>query len=147
MSICCETHCCVVHGCKYGEEDCPVVSGTIKQKYLCERCNDEGYQDIPKTNVGYHELLWMPCSINGLPEGMTWREWLRELLIDCVINEDFGHMKLNVNRCDWRRPMAEDMSMINPDIFDSHGSIVKAEFNETYRNLICVLMRDQWGDY
>lgn len=33
-----ETHCCVHHGCKYGNEDCPVFSGEIIQKYGCEDC-------------------------------------------------------------------------------------------------------------
>lgn len=33
-----ETHCCAKHGCKYGDEDCPVVIGFIKQKYDCEDC-------------------------------------------------------------------------------------------------------------
>lgn len=41
------SHCCKWHGCKYGDPDCPVVSGEVEQKYLCEDCyvdlNDEGY--------------------------------------------------------------------------------------------------------
>ena len=35
------THCCFEHGCKYGEENCPVVLGYIKQDYPCESCGDE----------------------------------------------------------------------------------------------------------
>jgi len=31
-----ETHCCLLHGCKYGNEDCPVVNKIIVQEYLCE---------------------------------------------------------------------------------------------------------------
>jgi len=31
-----ETHCCKRHGCKYGDEDCPVELGLIKQRYKCE---------------------------------------------------------------------------------------------------------------
>lgn len=31
-------HCCVHHGCKYGEEDCPVVSGVMQQRSPCEHC-------------------------------------------------------------------------------------------------------------
>ena len=31
-------HCCVMHGCKYGDEDCPVVSLNIEQSYPCEEC-------------------------------------------------------------------------------------------------------------
>lgn len=33
------THCCIVHGCKYGDKDCPVVLGKALQEYLCEDCD------------------------------------------------------------------------------------------------------------
>jgi len=33
------THCCVVHGCKYGDDDCPVANGKMQQTYPCESCN------------------------------------------------------------------------------------------------------------
>jgi hypothetical protein len=32
------THCCVIHGCKYGDTDCPVTLGTVSQVYHCEFC-------------------------------------------------------------------------------------------------------------
>ena len=33
-------HCCIMHGCKYGDgEFCPVKDGTKRQSYLCESCN------------------------------------------------------------------------------------------------------------
>jgi len=36
------THCCSIHGCKYGNNsNCPVYLGIIKQDYPCEECNDE----------------------------------------------------------------------------------------------------------
>ena len=43
------THCCKWHGCKYGDPDCPVVSGEVEQEYLCEDCdyyleNEEHYR-------------------------------------------------------------------------------------------------------
>ena len=34
-------HCCKVHGCKYGEEDCPVVLGKVKQTHPCMDCDTE----------------------------------------------------------------------------------------------------------
>lgn len=40
-----QTHCCIIHGCKYGDEDCPVVSGEIKQAYPCEYCSDENEEN------------------------------------------------------------------------------------------------------
>jgi len=31
-------HCCYEHGCKYGDEDCPVETGRKPQSFLCEYC-------------------------------------------------------------------------------------------------------------
>jgi hypothetical protein len=33
------THCCVIHGCKYSDFECPVSNEKIKQDYPCEDCN------------------------------------------------------------------------------------------------------------
>lgn len=38
-------HCCKVHGCKYGEEDCPVTNEIVVQHSLCERCKEERRQE------------------------------------------------------------------------------------------------------
>lgn len=40
-----ESHCCEYHGCKYGDEDCPVASGQLKQLYPCEECREEDPKD------------------------------------------------------------------------------------------------------
>ena len=34
------SHCCKWHGCKYGDEDCPVVLGQVEQLYPCDFCDD-----------------------------------------------------------------------------------------------------------
>lgn len=34
-------HCCKIHGCKYGESDCPVVLEKVEAKYSCEWCQEE----------------------------------------------------------------------------------------------------------
>lgn len=36
-------HCCLQHFCKYGDEDCPVSNGILKQEYPCESCEEEFY--------------------------------------------------------------------------------------------------------
>jgi hypothetical protein len=41
-------HCCVLHGCKYGEHDCPVTSGIVRQKYTCQCCFEEGIYTMEK---------------------------------------------------------------------------------------------------
>jgi hypothetical protein len=35
------THCCNIHGCKYGDPSCPVESGEIIQTYPCEQCEND----------------------------------------------------------------------------------------------------------
>lgn len=35
-------HCCLLHGCKYGESDyCPVAGGIVEQDYECEQCYED----------------------------------------------------------------------------------------------------------
>ena len=34
-------HCCKWHGCKYGDDDCPVYNGKVEQLYICEDCDWE----------------------------------------------------------------------------------------------------------
>ena len=38
-------HCCLKHGCKYGDRDCPVATGKQEQSSHCETCGlvAEGY--------------------------------------------------------------------------------------------------------
>ena len=35
-------HCCFKHGCKYGDNDCPVELGIKIQSFVCEWCYEEG---------------------------------------------------------------------------------------------------------
>lgn len=35
------SHCCPIHGCKYGDEDCPVVAGKAEAEHQCEDCSEE----------------------------------------------------------------------------------------------------------
>ena len=40
-------HCCIEHGCKYSNPDCPVANRKIKQSGACESCGleSDGYFD------------------------------------------------------------------------------------------------------
>lgn len=62
-----ETHCCETHGCKYGDEDCPVVLGIVKQKYECESCLDEQshwqlFSENPPEKNGYYLFSNPNCT-------------------------------------------------------------------------------------
>jgi len=34
------THCCALHGCKYGHKDCPVEMKLVSQEFPCIECPD-----------------------------------------------------------------------------------------------------------
>lgn len=40
------THCCALHGCKYGDHDCPVTNALASQVYMCEECESEVVKPI-----------------------------------------------------------------------------------------------------
>ena len=54
------THCCKWHGCKYGDPDCPVVTGKVKQVYLCEDC----YESLKEEDY----YRWVVKIINEIKE-------------------------------------------------------------------------------
>lgn len=41
-----KTHCCIIHGCKYGDPNCPVVNGSVKQEYICEYCEMDNIKTL-----------------------------------------------------------------------------------------------------
>jgi hypothetical protein len=38
-------HCCVIHGCKYADDNCSVTMGKSKQSFPCESCENESVYD------------------------------------------------------------------------------------------------------
>jgi hypothetical protein len=34
-------HCCLIHGCKYGDPECSVTTGLKRQSFPCEECEIE----------------------------------------------------------------------------------------------------------
>lgn len=41
-----QTHCCIIHGCKYGDEDCPVELGLLTQESPCEHCDGKNPHEV-----------------------------------------------------------------------------------------------------
>ncbi len=44
-------HCCVIHGCKYCDPDCPVATKKQRQSFLCEECDFEYRKSIPDFTI------------------------------------------------------------------------------------------------
>jgi hypothetical protein len=57
------THCCHRHGCKYGDNDCPVAWGTEKQASRCEYCDmDWADKGRPTCSVLTHDQYPSPST-------------------------------------------------------------------------------------
>ncbi len=71
-----QEHCCMKHGCKYNEWDCPMVVGRAGATRSCEVCDEEGAEklriDRAKTR-GVQALRrleeWAICESAPEPEG------------------------------------------------------------------------------
>lgn len=48
-------HCCSYHGCKYGDDDCTVVTGQKVQSFFCEFCDwEEEAEEISERQYKEH---------------------------------------------------------------------------------------------
>lgn len=50
-------HCCDIHGCKYGDVDCPVYLGMKPQSFVCETCYEEGVGSVKDKEVVSQEAF------------------------------------------------------------------------------------------
>ena len=57
-------HCCLKCGCKYGDDDCPVCSGRVEQKYPCEFCKEEK----PDYSVRPPTIEWVGPNVPDPPQ-------------------------------------------------------------------------------
>lgn len=73
-------HCCKVCGCKYCDEDCPVVRGYVEAKYECEDCESRLNSLVYDLNNASSDELRKVFSQLTLPALISIREIIRTLL-------------------------------------------------------------------
>lgn len=81
-------HCCIHHGCKYGEQECSVVTGLKKQSYWCESCEYDRPMDF---TVIYGEYVRFDTYVPRIKHIII---NLNEKIYDAV--ERYGIPKSNV---------------------------------------------------
>ena len=81
-----KSHCCVKHGCKYGDEDCPVENKLTQQEYICESCSHDGIE-----------------TIQQLEEELLYKSQLEELKKDVLIckNDNLDSYSINTDYLLW----------------------------------------------
>jgi hypothetical protein len=78
-------HCCVLHGCKYMDEDCPVKTRKKKQSYTCEDCELDGITEIPDPDAQDYDVQEMYNERQMRDEIRRLRRIIREC--DCYCHE------------------------------------------------------------
>lgn len=78
-------HCCLEHGCKYNDPDCPVETGKQKQEGSCETCGliAEGYfsDNLDEdTSIGLDDDFPGPDPVDPVERIITARRLLKEAL-------------------------------------------------------------------
>lgn len=84
-----EGHCCKVHGCKYGDSDCPVTNGETKQNFICEDCDFEGIYSL--SELKELEFLTREALLNKDKESTV--EVSSDLLRALIFGENRSHIK------------------------------------------------------
>lgn len=97
-----EGHCCVLHGCKYGDEDCPVISGETQQRCQCESCDYDGIKSLDELKEKVRHIE-SGCDCCEGDEALYWKDNEYNAFVDHrgnVLVTVKGHtMRFKVNRC------------------------------------------------
>lgn len=94
-------HCCVLHGCKYGDDDCPVQTAIKPQSYLCEDCvgwseNEDGHRQIwDKTNQHFEFIRRRRTNV---PQTITIDNWNEETQRNYLYSAIAGELKLYLDK-------------------------------------------------
>ena len=102
--------CCKHHGCKYGDEDCPVELGLVEALYKCEFCMDEDLELASLEREHFPEIVI--CSAIKLPDGKIFRGHRHS---DCIRTaRDFIVWNAGVDPGDhhWHPSMSRDQGFI-----------------------------------
>lgn len=103
-----KTHCCVKHGCKYGDPGCPVVNGLIEQDYPCEECMEEErelndriqslrYKENTKKDFDYQLLAKQLAKQNNDTQMKFFKEFYSIVNKSNLNSKDFNSSMVNYN--------------------------------------------------
>jgi hypothetical protein len=87
------THCCKVHGCKYGDEDCPVITGVIQQSYACELGGFMGEECFPKEKVEITRVEVIHALI-----GRVYVHWGDQSKVTYELQDEGRTLKVFINK-------------------------------------------------
>lgn len=98
-----EGHCCALHGCKYGDEDCPVVSGETQQAYLCESCGYDEIESLEQLKEKIQNENCVGCDCCTGDQSLYWKDNENNAFVDnkgdVLVTAQDHTIRFKVNRC------------------------------------------------
>lgn len=73
------SHCCKKHGCKYGNDDCPVVLGTEQQEHKQECCHEADFETVRMLNKIIQYLVQNNKTVITIDELIQARDGLDKI--------------------------------------------------------------------
>lgn len=98
-------HCCGIHGCKYGDDSCPVERGWVKQDHPCEDCRADEEDARERVEECAHD--WRTMMAQGT--SVCW--WCS--VCGCVSIEDW---KPRVNKRTFYFPSPANVGVCGSDL-------------------------------
>jgi len=122
-------HCCIDHGCKYGNENCTVTTGKIQQSYSCMDCEEElkleSNNELLKLIQQHTELL--ADSVARRRETSAGNKALHTKMLELLSDEDWEGVEGMLRDSWYQKPLDGVICCLNPSDMD-----VKVKFYNTW---------------
>ena len=106
------SHCCSQHGCKYGNDECPVENGDSKQEFPCQDC-DEDY-DVPMWKIKEKIPSFPSTKLCKMIVTSRYLGFAKDLEKDCMI--ELAKRRSDGENFNFEKTIEEDLKSL-PDIY------------------------------
>ncbi len=87
-----KNHCCILHHCKYVNEECPVLNNLVNQSNTCEDCNEDGIHSVRQARSYYFNPY-----LQYLNNGRIQLELALELCNEIICKNQIKHCIAKIN--------------------------------------------------
>jgi hypothetical protein len=125
-------HCCIAHGCKYGDDSCTVTTGKLPQSYLCMDCEEDSNLE---TNTELLKLIQQHTglfadSVARRRETSTGNKALHTKMLELLSEEDWEGVECMLRDRWYQKPLDGVICCMS-----SEDMNVKIKFYNTWNGL------------
>ena len=120
---CCQSHCCVTHGCKYSHKGCPVETGKVVQDHPCEACGEEAMVVVleePEDGEDPAKVLKVFTGLGAEKRAATYQDQTSKY--EAVASRQDDHRKMVISCHSSGRISGTEFTVENRDGFYGEGT-------------------------